>query len=61
MYWGKTRDALEVMRKAERELSAAYVRLRIMIPGALDTPYAPSREKVWETTEKALQRLVEKR
>ncbi len=39
---------------AERDLSNAYVRLRIIIPGALHTPHCPSAEQVWDTTEKAV-------
>lgn len=44
----------------DKELSNAYVRLRTLIPGALDTPYAPTPEQVWETTERALKNLVDK-
>ena len=49
------RDAI---RKAERALSDAYVRLRVMIPGALDTPHAPTSEQIWNITEKALSRYA---
>jgi hypothetical protein len=45
-------------RKAEHGLSEAYLRLRRMIPGALDTPYAPTKEMVWRVTEEALAKLV---
>lgn len=38
----------------EHRLSAAYLRLRLMIPGALATPTAPTSEQVWQTTEDAL-------
>lgn len=44
-------------QKAERELSQAYLRLRGMIPGALDTPPAPTGPQVWETTENALRNM----
>src|SRR5882672_142906 len=49
------RDAI---RKAERALSDAYVRLRVMIPGALDTPHASTSEQIWNITEKALSRYA---
>ena len=54
----KIEEAVEPYRTAERELSAAYVRLRMMIPGALDTPHGPTGEQVWETTESALRALL---
>lgn len=41
----------------ESDLSGAYLRLRALIPGAFDTPHAPSAEQVWATTERALIRL----
>jgi hypothetical protein len=44
-------------KEAAQELSAAYLRLRAFIPGAFDTPHAPTREQVWDTTEAALHRL----
>jgi hypothetical protein len=46
--------------KAEHALSAAYLRLRSLIPGAYNTPHAPSPEQVWETTETALRKLAER-
>lgn len=45
-------------RLAERQLSEAYVRLRALIPGAFDTPHAPTPEQIWKTTEDALRRLL---
>jgi hypothetical protein len=45
---------LAEVSEAESKLSDAYVRLRHKIPGALDTPFAPTGEQVWETTERAL-------
>lgn len=61
-YWTfKQREAqaaIDAMPKGDHELSAAYVRLRGMIPGAFDTPYAPTPEQIWDVTEKALARLV---
>ena len=39
-------------------MSDAYLRLRAMIPGAYDTPHAPTPEQVWATTEAALRRLL---
>jgi len=55
------RDAIEAeikqRREAEHALGAAYLRLRHIIPGALDTPHAPTREQVWDTTERAAERL----
>lgn len=51
---------LEKYKEAEAALSRAYIRLRDMIPGAFDTPHAPSREQVWETTEHALQCLLQR-
>lgn len=44
---------------AEHKLSDAYLRLRTNIPGALDTPHAPTAEQVWTTTEAALTALRE--
>lgn len=45
-------------KEAEHALSEAYLRLGHLIPGALDTPHAPSREEVWRTTEEALMKLL---
>jgi len=42
----------------ERALSDAYLRLREMIPGAFDTPHAPTAEQVWAHTEKCLTALI---
>lgn len=50
---------LDRLTEHNRRLSDAYVRLRVMIPGALDTPFAPTSEQVWEITEKALTVLIE--
>ena len=47
------------IRQTERDLSAAYLRLRALIPGAYDTPVAPSPEQVWATTETALRRVLQ--
>jgi uncharacterized coiled-coil protein SlyX len=44
--------------KAVNDLSAAYIRLRDRIPGAFDTPHAPTPEQVWSTTEAALDRMA---
>jgi hypothetical protein len=41
-------------RKAERDLSDAYLRLRSLIPNACNTPHAPSHEVVWQHTEECL-------
>lgn len=43
---------------ANQKLSAAYLRLRALIPGAFDTPHAPSSEEVWQVTENALKNLL---
>jgi len=43
---------------AERALGAAYLRLRALIPGAYDTPHAPSAETVWAHTEDCLNTLA---
>lgn len=40
------------------QLSAAYLRLRAIIPGAFDTPTAPTADQIWDTTERAARRLV---
>lgn len=50
---------LEIIQQRELKLSDAYLRLREMIPGAFNTPHAPSPEQVWETTEGALRALLE--
>lgn len=42
----------------EHALSDAYLRLRALIPGAYDTPHAPTPEQVWGTTEAALRRAL---
>lgn len=54
------RDFIKLIpfEEAERELSAAYLRLRQRIPGALDTPHAPTAQQVWSVTESALDRLL---
>lgn len=49
---------LQEWKAAETDLSNAYLRLRRMIPGALDTPSAPTKEQVWATTEAALARAL---
>jgi hypothetical protein len=46
---------------SDHDLSNAYLRLRALIPGAYDTPNAPTPEQVWETTESALRRLLQER
>lgn len=51
---------LKQYREAHNKLSSAYLRLRFLIPGALDTPTAPSSEEVWATTERALKNLLER-
>jgi hypothetical protein len=42
------------------QLHHAYLRLRDLIPGAYDTPYAPTPQQVWEHTEKSLRDALEK-
>ena len=58
------RDELEAERAiwivGEQKLSAAYVRLREIIPGALDTPTAPAAELVWSITEAAARKLCDR-
>jgi len=54
------RSQLAEARDAERRLSEAYLRLRSLIPGAYDTPRAPSAEQVWAVTERALGKLSDK-
>lgn len=51
---------LKEFRVSEQRLSMAYVRLRALIPGAFDTPHAPTAEEVWEITEQALIRYKER-
>ena len=51
---------VEKWRTAERQLSAAYLRLRLIIPGALMTPTAPTPQQVWDTTELALIKALNK-
>lgn len=53
-------DARQDVLDAEHKLSEAYVRLRRLIPGALDTPYAPTPEQVYFTTEQALEKLLKR-
>lgn len=52
-------ELVGLLRAEQRALSDAYVRLRAKIPGAFDTPHAPTAEQVWDVTEKALDRLVQ--
>lgn len=42
---------------AEKTLSDAYIRLRQVIPGAMDTPFGPSGEEIWRITEVAACKL----
>lgn len=49
------------LERMQHKLSEAYLRLRDLIgKEAFDTPHAPTCEQVWETTEEALKKLVEK-
>lgn len=50
---------IDAQRVREQALSAAYLRLRRLIgQKAFDTPYGPTGEQVWATTEIALSELV---
>lgn len=51
---------LKDLQVLNRKLSSAYLRLRAKIPGAFDTPLAPTPEQIWETTEKSLDKMVER-
>jgi hypothetical protein len=53
-------EKLTDFRDAERTISKAYVRLRHMIPGAMDTPNAPSVDTIFQVTEAALQKLLDR-
>lgn len=53
-----SKTKFEEVEKQLIHLSHAYLRLRNLIPGAFDTPYAPSSEQVWETTECALKKAL---
>jgi hypothetical protein len=57
----RTYRDLQRWKTAETELSNAYLRLRRLIPGAFDTPHAPTPNEVWAVTEEALKRLVAQR
>lgn len=46
--------------ESEHKLSDAYVRLRAMIPGAFDTPHAPTGEQIWKITEAALSAMKDR-
>jgi hypothetical protein len=52
-------DKCEDLLKSEHALSYAYVRLRNMIPGAHETPFAPSPTQIYEITESSLRRLLD--
>jgi len=39
-------------------LSESYLRLRSMIPGAYNTPTAPTAEQVYSITESALEKFI---
>lgn len=47
----------ENLREESLALSRAYVRLRALIPGAFDTPFAPTPPQIWDVTERALNRM----
>jgi len=49
---------LEKWKTANQALGRAYLRLRALIPGAYDTPHAPSSDEVWQVTENALKNLL---
>ena len=49
---------LELFKKAEYDLSNAYLRLRKKLR-AFDTPYAPTGEQVWSHTEQKLDEALE--
>ena len=53
-------DSVEYWREAERQVSDAYIRLRVKLRafGAFDTPRAPSGPGVWATTERALDKAL---
>lgn len=51
-------EATASWRKAEHDLSDAYLRLRKLIPGAFDTPPSPTVQQVWEHTERCLQKMA---
>ncbi len=50
---------LDNIRQEAMKLSDAYIRLRALIPGALDTGHAPKPEEVWKQTEDSLKKLLE--
>lgn len=45
-------------RKSAQDMSRAYVRLRELIPGALNTPTAPSPEEIQAITENSIKNLL---
>ncbi len=59
-YLDSLHQRLREVEEGDRRLHDAYLRLRGMIPGAFDTPHAPSGEQVWATTEAALLKMLEK-
>lgn len=48
------------LREHEQDLGAAYLRLRLKIPGALYTPPVPTPQQAWQTTDQALDALLGK-
>lgn len=52
-------NALEEYKKAESDLSNAYMRLRRIIPNALRTRNAPTAEQVWAHTESCAKQVVD--
>jgi len=52
---------IEEWQQAEKKISDAYLRLRRLIPGALNTPFAPTSEQVYEITEDALRKVLVER
>ena len=46
------------LREANQGVHQSYLRLRSILPGALNTPYGPSVETVWQVTEDAAKVLL---
>lgn len=57
--FGRVYGELQKWKIAETEVSNAYLRLRRLIPGALNTPHAPTANQVWAVTEAALKRALD--
>jgi hypothetical protein len=58
--WENQQAQIAELKVALAQISDSYLSIRQMIPGAFNTPRAPTPAQVYETTEQALQSFIEK-